>query len=86
MHIDRQGRVYVAFADGCTGNCAANNNSSAQDSRDGRGSVYYLAQGPSLIVEYGELSPVMATPETAAQMTCNVDVQCATVERSDEQD
>ena len=45
LHIDREGRVYVAFADGCTGDCASSNNSSAQDSRDGRGSVYYLAQG-----------------------------------------
>ena len=85
LHIDRQGRVYVAFADGCTGGCAASNNSTAQDSRDGRGSVYYLAQGPSLLVDYGELSPIMATPETDAQRVCDSAVQCATVARNDEQ-
>ena len=85
LHIDRQGRVYVAFADGCTGGCAANNNSTAQDSRDGRGSVYYLAQGPSLLVDYGELSPIMATPETDAQKVCDSAVECAPVARNDEQ-
>ena len=64
LHIDREGRVYVAFADGCTGDCAAYNNSSAEDSRDGRGSVYYLAQGPSLLVDYADLSPLMASSES----------------------
>ena len=59
LHIDREGRVYVAFADGCTGDCASNGNSTAEDSRDGRGSVYYLAQGPSLYVDKGELSPLV---------------------------
>ena len=85
LHIDRQGRVYVAFADGCTGDCATNNNSSAQDSRDGRGSVYYLAMGPSLIVEYGELSPLMAGV-TEMRSDCSNEIQCATVERTDEED
>ncbi len=60
LHIDSEGRVYVAFADGCTGNCATSNNSSAEDSRDGLGSMYYLAGGPSLLVEYGDLSPLIA--------------------------
>ena len=86
LHIDRQGRVYVAFADGCTGECAANNNSTAQDSRDGRGSVYYLAQGPSLIVEYGDLSPLMVSTESQMRNDCSHDVQCATVERSNDED
>ena len=57
LHIDREGRVYVAFADGCTGTCAANNNSTAEDSRDGRGSVYYLGSGPSLFESQGVLFP-----------------------------
>mgnify|MGYP001158730886 FL=1 len=57
LHIDREGRVYVAFADGCTGTCAANNNSTAEDSRDGRGSVYYLGSGPSLFESQGTLFP-----------------------------
>ena len=56
LHIDREGRVYVAFADGCTGSCATNNNSSAEDSRDGRGSVYYLGSGPSLFESVGNLA------------------------------
>ena len=55
LHIDRQGRVYVAFADGCTGDCATNPNATASDSRDGRGAVYYLADGPSLYLADGEL-------------------------------
>ena len=55
LHIDREGRVYVAFADGCTGDCATNENATAEDSRDGRGAVYYLASGPSLLAEFGEL-------------------------------
>ena len=84
LHIDRQGRVYVAFADGCTGECAANNNSTAEDSRDGRGAVYYLAQGPSLIVDFGELYPVMANPQSEAKVACGVDVQCASVEQDEE--
>ena len=86
LHIDREGRVYVAFADGCTGDCASSNNSSAQDSRDGRGSVYYLAQGPSLLVDYGDLSPVMANPETELAKDCHAVNQCATVDRSEEED
>ncbi|MGB0174317.1 MAG: sialidase family protein, partial [Candidatus Poseidoniaceae archaeon] len=58
LHIDRQGRVYVAFADGCTDGCADNPNATASDSRDGRGAVYYLATGPSLYVADGELDPL----------------------------
>ena len=59
LHIDREGRVYVAFADGCTGDCATNGNATAADSRDGRGSVYYLAGGPSLYADFGELDPLL---------------------------
>ena len=59
LHIDREGRVYVAFADGCTGDCATNENATAADSRDGRGSVYYLASGPSLIEEFGLMTPLI---------------------------
>ena len=60
LHIDREGRVYVAFADGCTGDCATKENATAADSRDGRGSVYYLASGPSLIEEFGLMTPLIA--------------------------
>ena len=59
LHIDREGRVYVAFADGCTGDCATNENATAADSRDGRGSVYYLASGPSLLEEFGPMIPLL---------------------------
>ena len=65
LHIDREGRVYVAFADGCTGDCATINNSSAAYSRDGRGSVYYLANGPSLMEAYGQMSPLIDTTSNA---------------------
>ena len=58
LHIDREGRVYVAFADGCTGECATKENASAEDSRDGRGAVYYLASGPSLLEAFGTMSPL----------------------------
>ena len=59
LHIDREGRVYVAFADGCTGECAVKENATAADSRDGRGSVYYLANGPSLLEEFGRMDPLI---------------------------
>ena len=59
LHIDREGRVYVAFADGCTGDCATNENATAADSRDGRGSVYYLATGPSLYEGFSPMTPLI---------------------------
>lgn len=59
LHIDREGRVYVAFADGCTGECAVKENATAADSRDGRGSVYYLASGPSLLEEFGRMDSLI---------------------------
>lgn len=48
LHIDREGRVYIAFADGCTGECATKTTPTPEDSRDKLGSVYYLSNGPSL--------------------------------------
>ncbi len=65
LHIDREGRVYVAFADGCTGECATSNNSSAEDSRDGRGSVYYMLTGPSLYVANGQMASPIASFQNA---------------------
>ena len=56
LHIDREGRVYIAFADGCTGSCATGNNSTPEDSRSRRGIMCFLSSGPSLLVDYGELS------------------------------
>ena len=46
-----------------TGECAANENSSAEDSRDGRGSVYYLSSGPSLFESFGDLEPLLIPVE-----------------------
>ena len=48
LHIDREGRVYIAFADGCTGEMRDQDNAHPEDSRDKLGSVYYLSNGPSL--------------------------------------
>nr|AIF02002.1 hypothetical protein [uncultured marine group II/III euryarchaeote KM3_152_H07] len=55
LHIDREGRVYVAFADGCTGECATMEDPQPGDSRSRLGSVYYLGSGPSLYEEVGDL-------------------------------
>ncbi|OUW22123.1 MAG: hypothetical protein CBD33_03615 [Euryarchaeota archaeon TMED173] len=56
LHIDSEGRVYIAFADGCTGDCAIGNNSTPEDSRSRRGILCYLGSGPSLLQDYGLLS------------------------------
>lgn len=59
LHIDRDGRVYVAFADGCTGDCATMEDPKPEDSRSRLGSVYYLATGPSLYVGQPELEALL---------------------------
>ena len=59
LHIDREGRVYVAFADGCTGDCATMEDPKPEDSRSRLGSVYYLATGPSLYVGQPELEALL---------------------------
>ena len=65
LTIDLEGRVYIAFADGCIDACATGNNSQPEDSRAGRGSVYFMGNGPSLYVEKGELtSPVSPSTES----------------------
>ncbi|MDA8615280.1 glycoside hydrolase [Candidatus Poseidoniales archaeon] len=56
LTIDLEGRVYIAFADGCIDACATGNNSQPEDSRAGRGSVYFMNNGPSLYVEKGVLN------------------------------
>jgi len=66
LHIDLDGRVYVAFADGCTGTCASGNDTTPENSRDRLGSVYYLGNGPSLYESVGNLSiliPPLGAPE-----------------------
>ncbi len=56
LHIDLEGRAYIAFADGCTGTCASGNDTTASNSRDRLGSVYYLGNGPSLYESVGNLT------------------------------
>ena len=56
LHIDKEGRVYIAFADGCTGDCATKENPQPEDSRDRRGIMCYLGSGPSLYESVGMLS------------------------------
>ena len=56
LHIDREGRVYIAFADGCIGDCASGNNSGPEDSRSRRGILCFLESGPSLLEDPGTLS------------------------------
>ena len=59
LHIDLNGRVYIGFADGCTGTCATGNNTTPENSRDRLGSVYYLETGPSLYESVGNLTPLV---------------------------
>ena len=56
LHIDLEGRVYIGFADGCTGTCASGNDTTPENSRSRQGSVYYLSNGPSLYESVGELA------------------------------
>ena len=70
LHIDREGRVYVAFADGCTGTCATGNNSMPEDSRTRIGAVYFLGSGPSLFEEVGELSEFNQPPAVVNTSDC----------------
>ena len=63
LHIDLEGRVYIAFADGCTGTCASGNDTTASNSRDRLGSVYYLGNGPSLYESVGNLTEFYPTIE-----------------------
>jgi hypothetical protein len=55
LHIDQEGRVYIAFADGCFGDCATKENPQPEDSRSRRGVMCFLASGPSLYESVGDL-------------------------------
>jgi len=55
LHIDNEGRVYIAFADGCFGDCATMENPQPEDSRSRRGIMCYLSSGPSLYESDGDL-------------------------------
>ncbi len=58
LHIDNQGRVFIAIADGCTGECATKDAPTPADSRDKLGMMYMLDTGPSLYVAKGDLPSV----------------------------
>ena len=58
LHIDREGRVFIAIADGCTGECATMESPTPADSRDKLGMMYMLDTGPSLYVANGDLTSV----------------------------
>ncbi len=58
LHIDREGRVFIAIADGCTGECATMESPTPADSRDKLGMMYMLDTGPSLYAANGELTSV----------------------------
>jgi len=55
LHIDNQGRVYIAFTDGCFGDCATKVNPQPEDSRSRRGIMCYLESGPSLFESFDQL-------------------------------
>ncbi len=71
LHIDLEGRVYIGFADGCTGTCASGNDTTASNSRDRLGSVYYLGNGPSLYESVGNLTEFYPIIENLEEPTKN---------------
>ena len=50
--------MFIAIADGCTGECATMESPTPADSRDKLGMMYMLDTGPSLYVANGELTSV----------------------------
>ena len=63
--IDSEGRIFIAITDGCTGECASKDVPTPEDSRDRLGTLVYLASGPSLLADVGELTPLVAGNATA---------------------
>ena len=59
LHIDSQGRVFIAIADGCTGICATDPaERTPANSRDKLGMMFMLDTGPSLYVANGILPSI----------------------------
>lgn len=54
VQLDLEGRLYVAFADGCTSDACLAADGEPGDSRDSLGMVAILETGPSLLVEMGD--------------------------------
>ena len=57
--IDQEGRIFIAYTDGCTGECTTMENPMAENSRDRLGTMAYLATGPSLLADVGDLTPLV---------------------------
>lgn len=55
LSLDRDGRLYLAYADGCTKSCATAAAPTAKDSRHADGMVAILETGPSLLEAKGQL-------------------------------
>ncbi|MEK6985145.1 MAG: sialidase family protein [Candidatus Thermoplasmatota archaeon] len=60
LQIDAEGRVFVAFADGCTSDVCRGPDAKPEDSRDALGIVAIGQSGPSLFADKGELAPLLA--------------------------
>lgn len=54
VQLDLEGRLYVAFADGCTSDACLAPDGEPGDSRDALGMAAILETGPSLLVERGD--------------------------------
>jgi hypothetical protein len=54
--VDKDGRLHVAFADGCTSDACTGPKGKPDDSRDSLGTVAVLETGPSLFAEKGDLT------------------------------
>ena len=86
LTIDLEGRVYIAFADGCVNTCASSEDPQPADSRAGLGSVYFMANGPSLYVEEGEMMSPVDSSETQMpdKMTTALQLEVAREESYEE--
>lgn len=51
LHFDNEGRVFIGYADGCTGECATSESPTADMSRSAFGTASVLTVGPSLYEE-----------------------------------
>ena len=78
LHIDNQGRVFIAIADGCTGECATMESPTPADSRDKLGMMFMLDTGPSLYVDNGILTSVKPAENTdTPPMSKGIEIEIA---------
>lgn len=57
MVVDADGRVYVAYGDGCTTGCAGKADATMEDSRSRDGVVAVVEAGPSLFADMPDVAP-----------------------------